>query len=202
MTAPTAGGNAVYTDSDARISGDLISRDRAVFVNQRSLAGSSLEPESDLVLNQCLFIQGYIPYKRPLFPPYLRAAAGPHSLGTPQPDSATGSPILAAGQSESGSEASVRFLVEPPRVSAPAMFLQWVGHTERMQAYDPLVETLEYIMERGSALCCPGHWRRLTENDAESHRRSSGSASPGPVTTVLKFGCMCCRRSILLERKY
>jgi hypothetical protein len=122
VTAPTAGGSAVYADSDAYISGDLLSGDRAMSApNQRNLAGSS-EQEGSPALNQCLFIQGYIPYKRRMFPPYLKAAAGPRGLGGHKPDPASVSPIIAGSQSGSDSDPSVEYLVEPPRVSAPTLF--------------------------------------------------------------------------------
>jgi hypothetical protein len=123
VNAPTAGGSAVYADSDAYISGDLLSGDRTMSApNQRNLAGSSSEQEASPALNQCLFIQGYIPYKRRLFPPYLKAAAGFHDLGGHEPDPSSVSPIIAGSQSESDSDSSVEYLVEPPRVSTPTQF--------------------------------------------------------------------------------
>jgi hypothetical protein len=119
VTAPTAGGSAVCAESDSEdISRDITAGDDSVpTTNQCSLARSQSEP----MVDQCLFIQGYIPYKHPLFPSYLRAAAGPHDLGGPSPDPATSSSVLAAAHSGSdsaaGSETDFGFLVEPPRVS-------------------------------------------------------------------------------------
>jgi hypothetical protein len=77
--------------------------------------------------NQCLFLQGYVPYKPTLFPPYLKAAAEPEDLGGPPPDEND----MAAGTDDDDSpdseEPQLRLLVESPR------------------AYDPLLEVLQYI---------------------------------------------------------
>jgi hypothetical protein len=76
---------------------------------------SSLESGSGLLpRNQCIFLQGYLPYKRSLFPAYLKAAAEPIDLGGPPSDDSHDAVL-------SASPSSVRMLVDSPQVYDPLL---------------------------------------------------------------------------------
>jgi hypothetical protein len=95
--------------------------------HDRSTTGFDLSYIDHRPRNQCLFLQGYVPYKPTLFPPYLKAAAGPEDLGGPPPDENDMAAGIDDDDSPDSEEPQLRFLVESPR------------------AYDPLLEVLQYI---------------------------------------------------------